>query len=1074
MICTFYSYKGGVGRSMALANVGDVLSRRGLRVLMIDFDLEAPGLEQFFYRGDETDERDAIRGQTGLLDLLLAYKEAMSLAGGGEGFRALDRYIATIFGHRPGGGRLDLLPAGQRLSAAQLSHYAQALRSFDWQDFYFNWEGDLFFEWLRRALIPERYDVVLIDSRTGVTEMGGICGYQLADVIVMLCGANHQNVDGTWSMLHDFRSQPVADLRRGRALEIVVVPARLEQRTPELTQAFFERFEARFGGLLPPRMAEAGLSFRDLTIPYDPQFAFEERVARSPAEQVAKEHLAQVFGTLADVITLLAPAGPGRLAEQALALRFGKLLEHGEAVRVFAEAPAAAIGQQAPAAKYDETKRFAEFDVLLSFARHDGEAAMWLHDTLTRAGLRVLADTADVAVQSDWQARLHEALTHACALALCVGRAPLARSQHWLLERALQAREAGRPLAIVAVLMPGHEADVPREAPLHTLPHIDLRGGPHDEVVGRAIELLRPGTAAAREAVAAAPEVELEERCPYVGAVPFDEHQADLFFGRGDEILRLIAALASHRLVVLTGASACGKSSLLRAGLLPALRRSHPDWRPIEARSARDALRALAQAPTPGDGAVGTVTTLLVLDADAAAPDASTHAALDAAIRTLIEHGGRMLLSVRRDRLDAWLALAAATARDDLERVTLGRPDATALRAIIERPADAAGLAFEPGLVDRILNRAVGEAGVLPFVQLALQRLWQQRRRGWLTNAAYDGFGGLRAIVTEAADRHYESLAANAQAEMRRIMLRLVQIAAGSARSSAQRLARDALGAADSPAARVLDGMVAAHLLVSDADRDGASIEVAHEALARDWPRLMIWLEQERDFLAWRARLEVELDAWRRAGRSDEQLLRGALLDEAEQYADGRDADLRDDERAFIQASAAARDATRQRAERQRNRRLRLFATAAGVFLAVAAVAALGWVQAIEREAELQRKSAVLARQLAELERGAATTDVERQAAERRLAELEATLSGLLDTTRRIGEVVVPPGDTPGSDEGDLVLRQEAGLERALSQTRAVAEQQRALSIQQQVINLQQQSVLREVLKKDAPPPAAN
>lgn len=320
MICTFYSYKGGVGRSMALANVGDVLSRRGLKVLMIDFDLEAPGLEQFFYRSDERELRDAIRSQTGLLDLLLAYKESMSVAGGGDSFRDIERYIATVFGHRPGGGRLDLMPAGQRLSPAQMSHYALALRTFDWQDFYFNWEGDLFFEWLRRSLLPDRYDLVLIDSRTGVTEMGGICGYQLADVIVMMCGANHQNVDGTWSMLQDFRSQPVEDLRRGRPVEIVVVPARLEQRAPLLTEAFYERFDARFAALLPSRLAEVGLSFRDLTIPYDPQFAFEERVARSPEEKAAKEHLAQVFGTLADVITLLVPASsPGKTANSPIA-----------------------------------------------------------------------------------------------------------------------------------------------------------------------------------------------------------------------------------------------------------------------------------------------------------------------------------------------------------------------------------------------------------------------------------------------------------------------------------------------------------------------------------------------------------------------------------------------------------------------------------------------------------------------------------------------------------------------------------------------------------------------------------
>ncbi|MDO9599910.1 MAG: hypothetical protein Q7J47_19520 [Azoarcus sp.] len=1080
MICTFYSYKGGVGRSMALANVGDVLSRRGLKVLMIDFDLEAPGLEQFFYRSDERELRDAIRSQTGLLDLLLAYKESMSVAGGGDSFRDIERYIATVFGHRPGGGRLDLMPAGQRLSPAQMSHYALALRTFDWQDFYFNWEGDLFFEWLRRSLLPERYDLVLIDSRTGVTEMGGICGYQLADVIVMMCGANHQNVDGTWSMLQDFRSQPVEDLRRGRPVEIVVVPARLEQRAPLLTEAFYERFDARFAALQPPRLAEAGLSFRDLTIPYDPQFAFEERVARSPEEKAAKEHLGQVFGTLADVITLLVPASSpvhGVLARQNRELALRLRSPAGDAAAVTAATSAA---HSSVAAQYDETKFFAEYDLLLSFAPREREAAAALEAALATQGLRIRPEAAARAVARDWQLRMKDTLAHARALAVCLGAEPSPDPQQWLLAQALRANEAGRALPVVAVLMPGHEADHPSDPLLQRLPLIDLRRGMAPDTLLPLLQLLQTPSPGAKVTATAAPTVELEQRCPWVGPRPYGEHQTDLFFGRAEALRALREAIESTPVVVLTGPSACGKSSLAMAGLWPALRPAHPDWRLVHAEGLTQVTAAIARAgtaahTTPGkvkatqasDGTPGPEPLFVLIDpvfapGSTALNARDTMAAAIAALATVIEHGGRILLCLRSDQIDAWTdACASAGAGPALAspgRIALHAPGAGALRELVERPADTAGIAFEPGLVDRLLNRAAGEPGALPFLQRTLVRLWEQRRNGWLTNAAYDAFGGLRAVVTEAAEQHYQALTAEDRDEARRLLLRLVQVAPGGTRSTAQRVPLESIGSEGSPARRVLDGLIDAGLLVSDADSSGASVELAHEALAREWPRLLVWLEQERDFLAWRARLVSELEAWRRAGRTAEQLLRGPTLDEAERMSLGREADLHQEEREFIGASLAMRKAAVHEAERRRQRRLVLLGSVATVFLMVATIAAFGWLQAFRQQTELQLKSDALTAQLRELERSSSSFEAERAQNAARLAELEATLSEILQTARH------------ASDERDRAQATVAELERAVNQAREVAVEQSAYSARQIEENTRQQTTLRNVLKS-APQP---
>src|SRR5690606_33069589 len=106
-------------------------------------------------------------------------------------------------------------------------------------------------------------------------------------------------------------------------------------------------------------------------------------------------------------------------------------------------------------------------------------------------------------------------------------------------------------------------------------------------------------------------------------------------------------------------------------------------------------------------------------------------------------------------------------------------PDAAALREIIERPADVMGLALEPGLVDRLLHRADGEPGALPFLQTALQRLWEQRRNGWLTNAAYDAIGGIRGVVVDVANAFFDARSDAEQELMRRILLRLVKVAPG-------------------------------------------------------------------------------------------------------------------------------------------------------------------------------------------------------------------------------------------------------------------------------------------------------
>lgn len=311
MIFTFYSYKGGVGRSMALANVAEWLYLQGLRVVMIDWDLEAPGLESYFYnRSEDAGNLELIQSQLGLIDLLVAYKrqfphlpwpksenaqltpeaqvEALNMLE--ENLLPLSTALFPI--HPPGSspdgraGALWLLPAGLR-AKDHFSAYAQAVQTFDWSDFYANFQGELYFDWLRRQLLTQnQIDIVLIDSRTGVTEMGGVCTRQMADVVVSFCVPNAQNLRGVEEMAHSFTRPEIIEHRR-RPLDLVIVPTRLDVSELASRNTFEQLFRQHLDRFAPDWFRKVETTFWDLGIPYVPYYAYAERLAIQSANQTS-------------------------------------------------------------------------------------------------------------------------------------------------------------------------------------------------------------------------------------------------------------------------------------------------------------------------------------------------------------------------------------------------------------------------------------------------------------------------------------------------------------------------------------------------------------------------------------------------------------------------------------------------------------------------------------------------------------------------------------------------------------------------------------------------------------------
>lgn len=474
-----------------------------------------------------------------------------------------------------------------------------------------------------------------------------------------------------------------------------------------------------------------------------------------------------------------------------------------------------------------------------------------------------------------------------------------------------------------------------------------------------------------------APELP-DEACPYLGLDAFREADHGRFFGRQPMIDDLVARLAQGRLVLIVGPSGSGKSSLARAGLIPALRGGAlPDsahWRYLEPLvPGAEPLTALAQTlksglAQPSDAARGQSFT-----PGRAAPRPTPPAPVRAeSLREqpadvlgallgaedgppsllLIDQFEELFTLVEREAerlafIAALLALAEApapahrivlTMRSDFEPFVATAPElstrlegakvamvplgAAELRQVIEAPAEAVGLRFEPGVVDLLVQDIAGEPAGLPLLQFTLLKLWEQRVRNRITLAAYERVGGGRQALARSADALYEALIPEEQVTLRRLLLRMVRPGDGlEVTSSRVRLDMlSALGEDPGRIRRVVQKLVQARLLrlSSSESQSVASVEVAHEALVRNWPRLVGWLEDEKLALATRRRLELLVQEWQRLGAAGAGLLDATQLRDAERWVASPEAAYLGYDPALNRLIFASREALRvQEAERE-------------------------------------------------------------------------------------------------------------------------------------------------------------
>ncbi|WP_406633207.1 hypothetical protein [Amycolatopsis sp. WGS_07] len=464
------------------------------------------------------------------------------------------------------------------------------------------------------------------------------------------------------------------------------------------------------------------------------------------------------------------------------------------------------------------------------------------------------------------------------------------------------------------------------------------------------------------------------EESPYAGLAPLRVEDAARFFGRETLVDEVLARLADQRVVVVVGASGTGKTSLLRAGVAPRLASPTvvltPGAHPLEECLIR--LAGLAGTPVarPTDDARG-----LHHAVRRAAPDGrelvlvvdqfeelftlcTDHAERARFIDQLLtaaiadRSGCRVLLSVRADFYGDCVGHPALSQALREGQVTVEPMTADELRRAVVGPAAREGCVVETALVARIVADAAGQHGVLPLVSHVLMETWRRRRGTTLTLKGYEAAGGIEHAVAHTAEVAFTALSSDHQRTARQVFLRLCALGEGI-KDTKRRASRDELDQLGGDVRSVLEHLAAARLVVLGED----SVEIAHEALIRSWPRLRGWLAEDREGLRVHRDLTDAAAAWRALDEDPGALYRGVRLVLARSWAERHGWAMSQSERDFLAASMAE-DTRVEAAERRRASQLRVLVALLSALLLIAVGATWYAVRAAQITAA-QRNSAL-------------------------------------------------------------------------------------------------------------------
>jgi WD40 repeat protein/DNA-binding SARP family transcriptional activator/class 3 adenylate cyclase len=454
---------------------------------------------------------------------------------------------------------------------------------------------------------------------------------------------------------------------------------------------------------------------------------------------------------------------------------------------------------------------------------------------------------------------------------------------------------------------------------------------------------------AGREAQLQASTVAALARCPYKGLARFEAVDAANFFGRERLVAELVGRLAESSLLAVVGPSGSGKSSLVRAGLLPALAAgvlpAGAPWRSIVCPGPHPARELTSRLRDP-DRPAGQPRVVFVDQFEETFTAGADHSEQEEFVGRLLDLVDQpetaVVLAVRADHLGRCATFPELADRLTSNDVLVGPMRDSELRRAVELPALRAGLEIEPGLVEVIVADVAGRAGALPLLSTSLAETWERREAHTLTLAGYRAAGGVNGALARMAEDSYTALPADSRVAARRLLLRLCDAGDDGELSLRRRLpVAEVADERDADARAALETLADRRLLTIDGD----VVEIAHEALLREWPRLRTWLDEDGDGLRIMRHVTHAARAWSESDRDPDELYRGARLAAATEWAEAHEPDLNATEREFL-GTSTRRHQSELTVARRRVRRLRTLAAGVAVFAAIAVIAgAVAFVQ---------------------------------------------------------------------------------------------------------------------------------
>jgi len=731
----------------------------------------------------------------------------------------------------------------------------------------------------------------------------------------------------------------------------------------------------------------------------------------------------------------------------------------------------------------------AKYDVFLSYNSRERDLVMQIRDKLMQQNLDPFMDVSGLEQGGDFSANLKAHMDQCQSCAVFIGAHGFGRYHEFETTYAGNQSINNPDFPTFPVFLPGCPDNPGLSAYLLTRSRIDFRANINDpETLQQLICAIRREPYRPITTVMAA-----VGECPYQGLEAFDETKQRFFFGRAEDVRRLVDKLKESRFLAVVGASGSGKSSVVKAGLVPTLHAAglpaSQTWDIRVFTPGKDPLTSLAVQFVPFAAPYAIVSEATLLDqmvTDMQANERGLHntvtvtlakvPAVERALFVVDQFEEVFTLcgdeTTRRQFIDNLVYAATApsgkcivvlTMRADFyarctgyrnladllgtHQYIVSPMDEAGLREAIEKPAQAVGLTLQAGLVRTILNDIEGQPGNLPLLQYALSELWRKRDGTMLTLRGYQESGGVTGAMAKRAEAIYTGFTPQQQEIARRTLLRLTQPGEGSedTRRRADLSELVTRPEEENAVETVVQALADARLLTTGtgntgSDTQGAtaanstSVEVAHEALIRGWDRLHTWINEDRDLLRIRGRITEAAEEWDRTGQRPDYLYRSVRLAEATEKRAALDDQLNPLERAFLDASVAQQTREHLLARRRTERLIGGLVMAAVIF---SLLALFGFVQS--GNATAQRNVAEQEREVADTQR--ATAEAQKLVAQgaRGVADAKsnaaATSAAVADTQKRVAEAAQAQADT---ERNNAVTQRNAA-----NQARDDAERQR-------------------------------